>query len=111
MALRTIVVQRGYDTYQHVLTVAYRLVLQVQTDQVLGKFAVKTFIYLIEHKIEQIKTGDESWRKIDVLGHREFRIVLGANRIGCSENGGSCVQGGDDAGLRNGNCLLFLSPY
>ena len=74
----------------------------------LGQLAVEVLVNLIQDEIQQIETRDQSRRKVDVPRHREVNVVLRADRVGRSKDRSSGVQRGDDTGLGDGYCLLFL---
>ena len=66
------------------------------------------FTNLIKNEIRKVKSGNLGWRQIDVSCDGQIGIVFGPDRIGSCENGSSRIKSGNDAGLGNGNGLLFL---
>jgi hypothetical protein len=53
----------------------------------LSQLTVKTFIHLVKDKIEEVKSGDEGGRQVDIPRNWEFYVVLGSNRIGGCKDG------------------------
>jgi hypothetical protein len=82
-------------------------VFEVHADQVTGELAVGGLIDAVEHQVDQVESAEQRRREIDVLGNWEVGVVLAADRVGRSENRGSGVQSGDDAGLCDRDSLLL----
>lgn len=74
----------------------------------LCELAVERLIDVIEHKVQQIETGDERRREVDVARYGLFWVVFGPDRVRGGKNGRPRVEGRDDACLGNGDRLLFL---
>ena len=52
--------------------------------------------------------GEQSVGQLDVVDDGLLWVPLGVHRIGCGQDGGTGIQGADDACLGNRQCLLFL---
>lgn len=89
------------NPYKNVLVCAHRSVFQVETDQVLSQFPVEVLIHLIQYEVEQVETGNQGGREVDIPGHRQVDVVLGANRVGSCKDRRPSIQCRDDTSLRN----------
>lgn len=79
----------------------------VHTQNVVGDVAVFLGVQIIQDDEQQIETRQERVRQIDVFLRADVAIVLAIDRIRCRNNRASRIQRGLDAGLGNGDCLLF----
>lgn len=55
---------RGGGTNEDVLASGLHLVLQVESDEMLGETTISTLIDLVEDEVEEIESGDEGGREI-----------------------------------------------
>lgn len=62
---------------------------------------------LVKQKEEQIKSGEESWRQINVLMGFQVEIVAAVLGVSCGEDGCPSVETSGDTGFSDGDCLLF----
>lgn len=62
---------------------------------------VRGFTLLVEHQIDEVKSGEESRRQLDVVDHGELRVVLGIDRVGCGQDSRSGIQGANNARFGN----------
>lgn len=66
-------------------------IFEIETNEMLSEPSVKSFVHLVENEIEEIESGNEGWREVDILGYGLGTVVLGADRVGSSEDGGSGI--------------------
>lgn len=95
-------------TYDGVLIARFRPVLQIQPNKMLCQPSVAVLVDLVQDKVKQIETRDEGRREVDVGRDRQSRVVFRVDGIGGCEDGGSCIEGGDDTSFGDGYRLLFL---
>jgi hypothetical protein len=74
----------------------------------LRQSAVANLVHIVEHKVQKVETRDERRWQVDVARDGPFTNVFGANGVGGGQNGCAGIQCGDDSGLSDGYCLLFL---
>ncbi len=74
----------------------------------LGEPSVKGVFYLVEDEVEQIETGDQSRREIDVPRNGEVDVVFRSDGIGRRKDRRPGIESGDNTRLGNRHSLLFL---
>jgi hypothetical protein len=50
----------------------------------------------IKDQIDKIESREQGRWKPDVINHREFRVILGVDRVGSGKDGGPSIQGTDN---------------
>lgn len=72
---------------------------------------IDVLVNLVEHKVQQVETGDQRRGQVDITRDGHIDIVFGPNRVGGCKDRGTGVEGGDDACFGDGDGLLFLYAY
>mmetsp|Transcript_2567 Transcript_2567/g.6686 ORF Transcript_2567/g.6686 Transcript_2567/m.6686 type:complete len:263 (-) Transcript_2567:128-916(-) len=72
-----------------------------------GQSSIGFDVGIVQYQVDEIESREEGGWKLDVFDDGEARIVAGFDRVGAGEDGGTGVEGGDDAGLGYGYCLLL----
>lgn len=75
----------------------------VDVGDVLGQAQVAVGVRLVLDQPEQVETGEQSGRQLDVLLDALARVVAAVGRVGCGEDRAAGVQRGHDAGLESDN--------
>lgn len=63
-------------TYQNILAPCFGVVLDVETDEVLGESTVEGLVHFVEDEVEEVEAGDERRWEVDVARHRQVDVVL-----------------------------------
>ena len=63
-------------TYQNILCLSGRRILEVQAYQVLGEPTVKGVIHLIEDEIQKVESRDKRWWEVDVTCNRQVHVII-----------------------------------
>ncbi|KAH3660436.1 hypothetical protein OGAPHI_007022 [Ogataea philodendri] len=71
------------------------------------QLSIDLLIHFVKNEVDQVKTRKQRRWQVDVLGNWQVWVISGLNRIGRSQNGGSCIQSGNDTSFCNRNGLLF----
>ena len=71
------------------------------------QFPVVGLIDAVENQVDEIETTEECWWEVDVLRHRQVRIVSATDWIGGGQDTGSGVQRRDDSRFGDGDGLLL----
>jgi hypothetical protein len=66
----------GARTYQDIFAARFGIVFDVESDEVLGEFAVERFVHFVEDEVEKVKAGDERRWEIDVAGDGQVDVVF-----------------------------------
>lgn len=72
-----------------------------------GEAPILGLSLLVEDKINEIESGEESWRQLNVLNHTEFRVVLRVDRVGSGEDGRASIECANDASFSYRDSLLL----
>lgn len=84
-----------------------RTVFKVHPDEMSCQSTICNFIDFVEDKVDEIESGKQRRREIDVLWDWKIWIVFTSDWICRGEDTGSCVEGGNDSCLCDGHSLLF----
>jgi hypothetical protein len=95
-------------TYKEILHTGTRCIFEVQANQMFSELSIKNLVHLVEYKIQQVESGNECRRQVNVPSNRHFYVVFRPNWIGRSKNRGSCIKSGDNTGFGYRYSLLFL---
>ena len=80
----------------------------VERDEVSGEPSIKLLVLRVQHEEDEVEPAEEGVRELDVLYDRQLLVPLGHARIGSCQDGGTGIEGTDDAGLSYGESLLLL---
>ena len=72
-----------------------------------GESSVTSFVLLVKHKVNEIESGQQGWRKFNVVDDRHLWIILRVDWIGSSQDCCSSIQRTDDSSLGNRDSLLL----
>eukprot|EP00601_Ochromonadales_sp_CCMP2298_P034323 CAMPEP_0173362426 /NCGR_PEP_ID=MMETSP1144-20121109/21795_1 /TAXON_ID=483371 /ORGANISM="non described non described, Strain CCMP2298" /LENGTH=133 /DNA_ID=CAMNT_0014312207 /DNA_START=480 /DNA_END=882 /DNA_ORIENTATION=- len=72
-----------------------------------GQFSVLVYIRLVQYEVDKVKPGEQGGGQLDVVYDRQFCVVSALHGVGGGQDGGAGVEGGDYAGLGDGDCLLL----
>ena len=75
--------------------------------QVLSNVIVFLVVLLVEDDEEQVETRHDRSTDVDVVAEGLRAVVSALHGIGCSQDGGSCIEGGMNARLGKRNSLLL----
>lgn len=71
----------------------------VDIGDVLGQTQVAVSVRLVLDQPEEVETGKQRSRQLNVLLDALPGIVAAIGRVGCCQNGAACVERGHDASL------------
>ena len=64
-----------------------------------GKSSVGGFVLFVQNQVDEVKSGQESWWKPDVVDDRELGVILTLDGVCGSKDGGTSVKSTDDTSL------------
>jgi len=62
---------------------------------------------MVKNQVNQVESGEESWRQFDVFNDWFLGVVFAFDGVRSGENSCSRVQGTDDTGFGDGDSLLL----
>lgn len=80
--------ENAHDTgaYQDVGAARLWSIFEVQADEMLGQPSVVGLIRLVQDQVQEVETGDEGGRQVDVACDGPFEIVLASDWVRCSQD-------------------------
>lgn len=61
------------------------------------------------HQVDEVESGQERGRQLDVLDHGQARVVPAFHRVGRRQDGRTRVEGADHSRLRNRHLVVFTA--
>lgn len=80
-----------HQAHKDIVSTSIRSIFEIQADQMLCQTPVVHLVDLVQHQVEQIETGDERRREINVRWDGQFGIISRVDRIRSGQDGSTSI--------------------